>query len=321
MFLFCVESSHSKGLGHLFRTINLVQLLREKGYQSVIALLGGDGASKDWLKRTGLPFSVVSQESDSDWESDLIYRYSPNVWINDRLGTDAYHAGLIKKAGLHLVTFDDWGTGAALADLHVAALAKVRGESPLGKQVLIGPEYLVFPPEVIQLRRARFENKRWLVTLGGSDTYGATLSVVDWLINRSMAATIVLGPSFAHNSEISLFDTELLTIKRSVPSLLRELADHDFAITGGGLTAFEAAVLGVPAATIANEPWEVAHAMYLQSLGCSIYAGNYEQINLDILDVDLDFEGMSNAALNAFQPYGSNIVVESIINIAKPQIV
>jgi spore coat polysaccharide biosynthesis predicted glycosyltransferase SpsG len=315
MFLFCVESSHAKGMGHLFRAINLYRLLREKGYSSAVALLGGDAASQDWLEKAAIPYATVKNVKDAEWEVLLIARFCPKVWINDRLNTDAVHAGRIKRAGLWLATFDDTGSGATLADLHVAALANVRGESPAGKKTLIGADYLIFPPEVSQLRRVRTEKKRWIVTLGGSDTHSATISVVEWLNARAMPATIVLGPAFAHESAMSLLDSQYLIIKRSVPSLLKELADHDLAITGGGLTAFEAAVLGVPTAIVANEPWEVAHATYLQSLGCSVFAGMHDQINLDVLDKGMDFEGMSNAALNAFFPDGANRVVDSLCNL------
>ena len=304
-------------MGHLFRAINLHRALREKGYQSTIALLGGDVASQGWLEKSAIPYATVKNVKDAEWEMSLIARFCPKVWINDRLNTHEEHAGRIKRAGLLLCTFDDAGSGAALADLHVTALATVRGESPAGKKVLIGTDYLIFPPEVAQLRRVRTEKKRWIVTLGGSDTYGATISVIKWLNARCTPATIVLGPAFSHDSAISMLDSENLTIKRSVPSLLKELADHDLAISGGGRTAFEAAVLGVPTAIIANEPWEVAHAKYLQSLGCSVFAGTHDQINLDVLDKGMDFEGMSNAALNAFIPDGANRVVDSLLNLLK----
>ncbi len=291
------------------------RLLQGKGYQSAIALLGGDDASQDWLEKIAVPFASVKNIKDPEWEMQLITRFRPKVWINDRLNTDVEHAKKIKRAGLRLATFDDVGSGATLADLHVAALANVRSELPAGKKTLIGVEYLTFPPEVSDLRRLRTKNKRWIVTLGGSDTHGATISVVKWLFARTIPATIVLGPAFAHDSALSSLDSENLIIKRGVPSLLKALADHDFAITGGGLTAFEAAVLGVPTAIVANEPWEVKHAMYLQSLGCSVFAGTHDQINLDVLGQTMDFESMREAALNSFMPDGAYRVVESLCNL------
>lgn len=315
MFLFCVESSHVKGMGHLFRAINLHRILREKGYASIIALLGSDAASQAWLEGEGVPHMIAEESEGAAWERALISECGAKVWIDDRLVTDAPHARRVKGAGLKLVTFDDTGPGAVLADLHVAALAGVRGESPAGEKTLIGTDYLVLPPEVAQLRGLRTENKRWLVTLGGSDTHGATISVIEWLNARAKSATIVLGPAFAHEKALSSLDTGALTIKRSVPSLLRELASHDLAITGGGLTAFEAASMGVPTVVIANEPWEAAHAKYLLSLGCSVFAGPYGRIDLDVVNDDLDVGRMSEAALRAFRPDGADAVANSLLNL------
>lgn len=315
MFLFCVESSHAKGMGHLFRAINLHRMLREKGHASTIALLGGDAASQAWLAREGVPHMIAEESEGAAWESALIAECGAKVWIDDRLATDAPHARRIKEAGLKLATFDDTGPGAALADLHVAALAGVRGESPAGTKTLVGTDYLVFPPEVAQLRGLRTENKRWLVTLGGSDTHGATISVIEWLNARAKSATIVLGPGFSHEKALSSLDTGALTVKRSVPSLLQELASHDLAITGGGLTAFEAAAMGVPTAVIANEPWESAHAKYLLSLGCSVFVGPHDRIDLDILGSGVDVERMSGAALRAFRPDGADAVANSLLNL------
>lgn len=304
-------------MGHLFRAINLHRVLRQKGHQSAIALLGGDVASQNWLEKASISYATVKNIKNVEWEMSLIAKFSPKVWINDRLNTDVEHAGRIKRAGLLLSTFDDTGSGATLADLHVAALADVRGESPAGKRTLIGADYLIFPAEVSQLRGVRTKRKGLIVTLGGSDTHGATISVVEWLNAKARPATIVLGPAFVHESALSSLDTQNLIIKRRVPSLVKELADHDLAITCGGLTAFEAAVLGVPTAIVANELWEVAHAMYLQSLGCSIFAGTHDKINFDVLDADMDSEGMSNAALNAFMPDGANRVAELLLNLAE----
>ncbi len=315
MFLFCLESSHAKGMGHLFRVINLYRQLREKGSESAIALLNSDLASQKWLDKVAIPYVSVDSVKDSEWELSLIHRFCPTVWINDRLNTDVAHAVRIKSAGVKLVTFDDAGSGAALADLHVAALADVRSELPAGNKTLVGVEYLIFPPEISQLRRVRRQKKRWIVSLGGSDTHGATLSVAEWLNTRGITATILLGPAFTHDRELSSLDSQNLTIKRGVPSLLSEMADHDFAITGGGLTAFEAAVLGLPTAIVANEKWEVLHAIYLQSLGCSIYVGTHDQMNLELLNNEMNYEGMSNAAMNAFLPNGAIRVVESLLEL------
>ncbi len=303
------------GMGHLFRMINLHRVLRQNGTDSVIILLGEHSPSGAWLKRAGIPFETVAgQDSEpTSWESMIASRYKARLWVNDRMHTDATHAARIKGLGLHLVTFDDSGTGTALADLHVAALAGIRGEAPQGARVLTGLEYLILPPEIARYRRQRSRCGSWVVNLGGTDTYGATLKVAKWLSSRRQPSTLILGPGFNHDDELAGVIGENTTVKRSVPSLPAEFAAHDLAITGGGLTAFEAAAAGLPTVTVANEPWEVAHCRHLELMGCSLFAGPCDEMDLNVLNVPLDIGKMSRAALDGVDTGGAERVRHAIM--------
>jgi spore coat polysaccharide biosynthesis predicted glycosyltransferase SpsG len=317
MFLLCLKSSHAMGMGHLFRMINLYGTLRQNGTDAIIMLLGEHPPASEWLKRASIPFEEVTDQTVAQpgWEAGLAVRYGAKVWVNDRLQTDEDHAIRIKELGLRLVTFDDLGSGARLADLHVAALAGVRGENPQGTKVLTGVKYLMLPPEISHFRRQRTIFNSWVVSLGGSDTHGVTVRVAQWLSSRQQHATLILGPGFDHNEMLSKIIGNGITEKRSVPSLAAEFAEHDLAITGGGLTAFEAAAAGLPTVIVANEEWEVAHCLYLQNLGCSIFAGPYENIDLSVLERPLDIPKMSMAALDVFDMEGINRVRYEIMSL------
>ena len=289
------------GMGHLFRMITLFRVLRQNGADAVIVLLEPHPASIEWLKNADIPFDVVAEQISgmTNWEVVITLRHKAIVWINDRLNTDAVHAARIKALGLKLVTFDDLGSGAALADIQVAALAGVRGENPVGLNVLVGLEYLILTPEITCYRRQRSDCGSWVVNLGGSDTHGVTVKVAEWLSEHRQVATLILGPGFSHDEALNKVIREGITVKRSVPSLVAEFSMHDLAITGGGLTAFEAAAAGLPTVTVANEPWEVAHCRHLELLGCSLFAGSHEGMDLSVLNVPLDISRMSRAALAA----------------------
>jgi spore coat polysaccharide biosynthesis predicted glycosyltransferase SpsG len=306
MFILCLKSSHAMGMGHLFRMINLYGALRQSGFDAIIVLLGEHPPASEWLTRVAIPFEVVTDPAGGQpsWEAEIALRHKARVWVNDRLQTDADHASRIKELGLRLVTFDDLGKGAALADIHVAALAGMRGDTPLGAKVLTGLKYLMLPPEIAGLRRQRTVCKSRVVSLGGSDTHGVTVKVARWLKARQQPATLILGPGFSHEEMLVDVTGNSTTVKRSIPSLAAEFASHDLAITGGGMTAFEAAAAGLPTVTVANEKWEVAHCLYLQSLGCSVFAGPQESVDLGLLESPLDIARMSAAALQAVDTDG-----------------
>ena len=302
------------GMGHLFRMINLYKSLHASGVEVSIVLLNKHLPSCRWLETAGIPFEIVEEPgAQPDWEGMLARRHSAKVWINDYLQTDANHAQRVKALGLKLVTFDDHGSGAALADLHVSALAGVQGEQLGGAKVLTGLPYLILPTEIARLRRQRSDARKWVVSLGGSDTYGVTVQVAKWLAVHEYPATVIVGPGFEHEAELMDVMSDAITTKKGVPSLPAEFALHDVAVTGGGMTAFEAAASGLPTMVVANESWEVAHGRYLEQLGCSIFVGPYSDMNLGRLEGPFDVQRMSKAGLEAVDVDGVHRVCSQIL--------
>ena len=295
MFAICIEASHERGLGHLYRSLSLAAHFRARGEAHVV-LVNDYPVAVDLLRASKTVFEVLAAPT-AGWEQRLIRRLGVTTWINDRLDTDAAHAAAVKREGIRLVTFDDRGGGAAFADLHVAALCFEDAGALTGKKILTGTRYLILNREIEHYRRVRRQAREILVTLGGTDTYGVTVKVVAMLARLGRAATVVLGPGFAHLRELEAVATPAFRVKRGVPSLIEEFAAHDLAITGGGMTVFEAAATGLPCVVIANEWFEVPAARHLARLGCAIYAGHHTEIDARPLPLVEDVEAMSRAGL------------------------
>ena len=181
MFALCIESSHARGMGHFYRALNLADGLAKAGLPYTF-YLNDHAPSRQILAERGVPHRIVNLEDfTGDWEASLIRQDGITLWVNDRLDTDVRHAEKIKAAGIPLVTFDDRGTGAALADLHIAALAFDEQEQLAGARLLRGADYLILNPQISDYMRLRKQLSSILVTLGGSDTYGVTVKVVQLL--------------------------------------------------------------------------------------------------------------------------------------------
>ncbi|MBE8233254.1 MAG: glycosyl transferase, partial [Endozoicomonadaceae bacterium] len=170
-------------------------------------------------------------KSSEDWEKNYIKKYHIEVWINDRLDTDYIHAINVTNTGTKLVTFDDYGTGSKDSDLHIAALPFLGKYTPKGKKVLKGLPYLILNPEILNNRRYRQNCNKYLVTMGGTDTYGVTIKVLNILNNLGKTATVILGPGFQHQVELSKFEGNAsFDIKQQVPSLINEFLKFDCVI-------------------------------------------------------------------------------------------
>lgn len=317
MFALCIESSHARGMGHFYRALNLADGLAKAGL-SYTFYLNDHAPSRQILAERGVPHRVVNLEDmTGNWEGALIRQDGIALWVNDRLNTDARHAEKIKAAGIPLVTFDDRGTGAALADLHVAALAFDAQEWLAGARLLRGPDYLILNPEIVEYTRLRTRLSSILVTLGGSDTHGVTVRAVRLLKEMGLTATIVVGPAFMHMAMLEEVLTGGFTLKRGVPSMIEEFHQHDLAVTGGGITPFEANASGLPCVVIANEPFEIPVGVALQNLGGSLFAGHHESLSLPLFRADLPLEQMSRAGMRNIGLQGTERVIDALLELAR----
>jgi spore coat polysaccharide biosynthesis predicted glycosyltransferase SpsG len=317
MFALCIESSHARGMGHFYRALNLAEGLAAVGI-SFKFYLNDHAPSLKILRERGLPYQVVNLEDlAGNWEASLILQDGITMWVNDRLDTDARHAQKIRAAGVPLVTFDDRGTGAALADLHIAALAFDAQEHLGGAKLLRGADYLILNPEIRNFMRLRKQLSSILVTLGGSDTYGVTVKVVQLLKEMNLTATIVVGPAFMHMDKLNEILTGGFTLKRGVPSMIEEFHRHDLAITGGGITPFEANASGLPCVVIANELFEIPVGKELQRLGGSLFAGHHESLHSPLFAADLPLEQMSQAGTRNIGLQGTKRVLCALQEMVK----
>ena len=312
MFALCIESSHQKGMGHLYRALNFIDFINGRNEPSIV-FINNNEAACDVLNSRGMLFETVDlTDCVGDWETGLISKHGIDVWVNDRLDTDIRHARNIKKNGVKLVTFDDRGSGAELADIHVAALAFAREGQPKGRNILAGLDYLILNREIAKYKRVRTHAKNIIVTLGGSDTYGVTLKVVGILKGLNKKATVHIGPSFKHRKELEAMIDKDFHIISNVPSLMEEFSRHDLAITGGGMTPFEANASGLPCIIIANEIFEIPNARLLSEIGSSVFAGYHKDINTDFFKMELDIEKMSIAGMDAIKLNGAENVYRQI---------
>jgi len=317
MFALCIESSHARGMGHFYRALILANGLA-KAELAYTLYLNDHAPSRQILVERGASHRVVDLEDfTGNWEASLIQQDGITLWLNDRLDTDVRHAEKVKATGIPLVTFDDRGTGAALADLHIAALAFDAQERLAGARLLCGADYLILNPQISDYRRLRKQLSSILVTLGGSDTYGVTVKVVRLLKEMGLAATIVVGPAFMHTAMLDEALTEAFTLKRGVPSMIEEFYHHDLAITGGGITPFEANASGLPCVVISNELFEIPVGMALQKLGGSLFAGHHGSLAVPLFRADLPLEQMSQAGMRNIGLQGTQRVIGALLELVK----
>lgn len=311
----CIESSHSRGMGHLFRALNFARLLESRKLNFVI-LINEDIPSIRILEKEGVRFKLVPlNDAGQDWEGKVIEEFGLKTWINDRLDTTLEHARKVHRKGIRLVTFDDRGAGAALSDLHIAGLAFEGSDLLGGKRVLSGIDYLIMNQEINRFKRHRTATDKVLVTLGGTDTYGVTIDIVAMLTALGRPATVVVGPGFQHHEQLKAIQTPEIQLAEGVASLVAKFHGYDLAITGGGITPFEANASGLPCITVSSERFEVGPCEFLQNLGTSIYLGPRESLDrLRLEDVfrRIDVARISQLGMERVGTNGAQRILDEI---------
>lgn len=311
MFALCVESSHKRGMGHLFRAIVLYKCIENEA----VVLVNDDSIAQRILEREKIPHIVVDfRDTASDWESCLIKRYKIDIWIYDRFESEYISCKNIKKNQVLLISIDDRGAGAALSDIHFAGMMSFGPEKLYGKKVVTDTKYIILNPQIKIFRRIREKCGRLLVTLGGSDTYGVTLQVVRALKEIQINMDLLVGPSFRHMNELEELLSETDTVMQNVPSLIETFWRYDWAITGGGVTCLEACASGLPCIIIANEEHEIYTGMYLEQLGCAVFAGYFENLDKFNWQQQLDIKKMSENGLKLFSADGAENMICLIKN-------
>ena len=298
-----IESSNSRGMGHLFRALLYVAYLREKR-EDFLFLINDDDTAKHVLQERGVPYLLVDySDTHSGWEKDLIRQNGITCWFNDKFDTSAEMGSHIKEAGISLALIDDVGAGEKYADAVFLGMLCTGNRSYTCSRVYRGTEYVVLNPEIMKYRRKRVDAKKIVVCLGGSDTYGATVGVAEELKKSGIKADIVIGPDFRFKEELEKVNNGSYKVFQNVPSLIELFSRYDLAITGGGVTCCEAMASGLPCAVIANEDHEAENGRYFEEKGCCIYLGTHKDWRKGGIErlKDLDVAAMSCRGMESFR--------------------
>lgn len=316
MYIICIESSKSRGMGHLFRSLLYASYL-DKNNEQYIVLINNDKNSIDIIASKKIPFRVVDYDDVSDWQTPLIKELNVDVWIQDKFETSLEMAKNIKKNNILLCMIDEFGDGASLCDLHFAGMMYLTGYQVRGKKIFCGTDYVILNPEIDNYRRIRSDISNIIISLGGSDPYGLTVEIVKEISKTKYNVEIIIGPDFNYKKELELANVNKYPILQNVSSLIQEFSKFDLAITGGGVTCCEANSCGIPSIIFANAPHEIHTGHFMQEKGGALYAGSYECWDKEIFKKisNLNIKRMSQAGMKTFDTGA----IERIFSIIKKE--
>jgi spore coat polysaccharide biosynthesis predicted glycosyltransferase SpsG len=250
-------------LAYEFRKLNI----------ELAVLAEADKEAVDFLCEAGLVHIPATGEEADAFAAKT---FRPDCLIVNLLKSEPEYLSALKKTTGLLVTIDDDGPGAAVADLRFNPLYPI-------PDALVDPAYIPLKEEFQRLngRLREYDRElcRIIITLGGSDTYGFTslaVRAVDSL-PKEVACEVILGPAFQHEAELATAIADAGKWRFSLACNARDMHERmfaaDLAICGGGLTLFELACTGTPAVVICGEPFEEQTAADMETRGFGINLG------------------------------------------------
>jgi spore coat polysaccharide biosynthesis predicted glycosyltransferase SpsG len=189
---------------------------------------------------------------------------------------DSEYLSILRPWVKLIVTVDDDGPAAVLADLRINVLYPIPGSLTHPSFIPLKSEFYYFNT---QPRVWRSEVYTILVTLGGADKFGFTPRVIKALepLPEYILVKVILGPAFRYDSELTealkMVDRRSWAVERCVDNIARHMAEADLAVCSGGLTLFEMACVGTPSVIVCGETFEVATAVRLAEMGYGINLG------------------------------------------------
>lgn len=299
---FRTTGNQRQGMGDVYGSLALADAFK-KYAANILFVINNDMETIDVLSHNSYLYEVISHLND---EIEIYRNFSPEIIIVNRLNNSAVYLKKIKNLTKLLVTVDDAGPAAQIADLRINPLYYIENS-------YTGPDYVALRKEFQEInnipRRIRKNVESILVTLGGSDTYGFTPKVIKALANipESIGIDVVLGPAFIHHEELNqvLKSVErhfnIIQNPKNICSLMQKA---DIAISGGGNTMFELAAIGVPTVVVCGEPFEEETADRMMGVVINLGFGekvSEKQLYQSVYDLINDFAKRKRISIIAQQ--------------------
>ena len=234
---FRVAAGPRQGFGHLVRA---TVLARRLGVTSVVSPRGGAAAAR--IARS-LGCRVVRGRP-----ADVLRASGAGLLVLDDPVTHAARPWRLAaaRAGVPVASLHDLGRGHVAADLTVDGSLSRRRGTP--RATLCGPAFCILDPRV---RRSRRPGRRpqVVIALGGGPRATAGRRLARAIRRRRPDVTVHVAPGFVR--PITGEQRRRVDGPMSPARLLDELARATVAITGGGVTLYEACAMGVPVVAVA----------------------------------------------------------------------
>jgi len=328
------------GTGHVMRCLALAEpwLQAGSGVAMVAAQLPATLANR--INISGIKLQMLSAapggEADAKELAQIAKKQNADWVVVDGYHFDADYQRALKKAGLRVLFFDDFGHAKHycadfVLNQNLGAGENLYPSRESQTRLLLGTRFVQLRNEFSKWRDWRrtisLHAKKVLVTLGGSDSENVTLKAVRairQIPDLKCEATIVIGGGNPHGEELksAAQNSPAIRILQNAGNMPELMAEADLAIAAGGTTAWELAFMGLPELMIVMADNQRSNAEQLQFSGVARNLGWHENLTPEkiageIADLAGDFSArgeMSKRGRELVDGRGSERVMSCLHN-------
>lgn len=271
--LILVDGDHQIGMGHVYRSLHLVNELKK--YKHNIMFLTNTLQAKKILSSQFRCMSLPRLQSE---KNKVIRKLNPDIIILDKLKESTKNLKTYSKHCSKIVGIDYTGSNKKLIQYGINMLYQKSGV--INNDSFSGFEFAILNKRFTKKKPIQVRKKvnSIIVLQGGSDTECFTPKIVNALnsLEENVGISVVLGPAFKCWKKLEKATNEnkkRLKIYHNVKNMQRLMSKQDMAITGGGVTLLELCSLGVPSLIVCGAPFENETASILQRKGFGINLG------------------------------------------------
>jgi spore coat polysaccharide biosynthesis predicted glycosyltransferase SpsG len=289
--LFRADGGESLGMGHVFRSLAIADVLRGNT-RAEIAFLMSDAHPPGVRTVSDHGYDVRTVEPGLPACLDAIRAFGPDILINDLPALDAAYLRAVSHLPVTTVNLVDTPDDLQSTDAYEHLIVSVMNEDQKTPESFYGgPEYAILREHFRGRPKAvREEARLVLLSFGGSDPQGLTLKAARALgaLPAAVELVAVTGPAFSDPRALESSLPSLprpLRIEREVGGdrLAELMLEADLMVGSGGMSVYEIAALGTPGVVLAQNEREDRRMREFARHGTVRYLG----LGPDVADADL----------------------------------